>query len=238
MFADEISIDTLEYKQPANNRSGGKVVHVTTVPGSLDWKDRMRFQLSESESENLQTTVWPLSSPMPGQDTGRRTLELTIESDRLLDWLSKLDARNTEEAVKRSPEWFKKSLDPAAVQGMYNNLVKVPSKPELRPSVRVKVKCGQDYPTNIFRVQSEEGRELKYTKGSVEDLQKGVKCMVVVETSGLWFMSRQFGMSLTASDILVWPSKRMTGINAFRMSKDLSVKEVPGDASQPMDMDE
>ena len=220
MFCTAVDLDSLEYKPPASNRSGGKVVHISTVPGSSDWKDRMRFQMSENDKQNLQNAVWGLSSPLPGQDATRRTLELSIESEELLTFLTQLDEKNVDTAVKQSPEWFRKQLEPDAVRQMYVNLVKPPFKPEQKPTVRVKVKCG-DYPTNIYVVEERDANgNLHYSKGSAEDLGRNVKCLVMVETVGLWFMSRQFGMSLTASEILVWPNRRSTGIGAFTMSSD------------------
>ena len=220
MFCSAIDIDNLEYKAPTNNRSGGKVVHVSTVPGSGDWKDRIRFQMSENDKQNLQSAVWGLSTPLAGQDASRRTLELTIESEQLLDFLERLDDKNVQTAIKQSPEWFRKQVDADAVKQMYVPLAKSPAKPDLKPTVRVKVKCG-DYPTNIYVVQdTDSDGNLHYAKGTPDDLARNVKCLVMVETVGLWFMSRQFGMSLTATEILVWPNRRSTGIDAFTMAKD------------------
>lgn len=217
MFCTSIDIDALEYKPPTSNRSGGKVVHVSTVAGSADWKHRIRFQMSENDKQNLQSAVWGLSTPLPGQDSSRRTLELTIESPALLGFLERLDDKNMSCAISQSPEWFKKTLEPDAVRNMYVKLVKEPTKADQKPTVRVKVKCG-DYPTNIYVVQDIDGDgNLTYTKGSPDDLVRNVKCLVMVETVGLWFMSRQFGMSLTATEILVWPNRRSTGIDAFSL---------------------
>lgn len=218
MFCDGINIDALEYKPPTSNRSGGKVVHVSTVPGSSDWKDRVRFQMSENDRVNLQEAVWGLSTPLPGQDASRRTLELTIESPQLHTFLDKLDKHNLATAVKQAPEWFRKSVEEDAVRSMYVPLVKPPSKPDQKPTVRVKVKCGE-YPTNIYVVtDTDDAGNITYVQGTVEDLTRKVKCLVMVETVGLWFMSRQFGMSLTATQILVWPNRRSTGIDSFTMS--------------------
>ena len=221
MFCSHIECSALEYKSVTTNKSGGKVVQVSTKPGSHEWKDRMRFQMSEDQTQNLQTAVWGLSTPMPGQDASRRTLELTVDSPALLSFLQKLDARNVSEASERCMEWFKKSIEPDALSGMYVALLRQPSKPDAPHTVRVKVKCGGAYPTNIFVVKSEENGEIQYTKGTHDDLTRGVKVMAMVETGGLWFMSRQFGMSLTATELLVWPTtKRPTGIDAFTFAGD------------------
>ena len=228
MFCTSIDVNALEYKAPTNNRSGGKVVHVSTVPGSSDWKDRMRFQMSEDEGHNLQTAVWGLSTPLAGQDVNRRTLELTIESPDLHSFLEALDKKNMETAVSQSPEWFRKTLDAEAIKQMYVALVKEPNKPENKPTVRVKVKCG-DYPTSIYVVQDHDNNgNLSYIKGTPDDLARNVKCLVMVETVGLWFMSRQFGMSLTATEILVWPNRRSTGIEAFTMSGATKLQQQRG----------
>lgn len=234
-FCDSISVEKLDYRPPAANRSGGKVVHVYTVPGSREWEHRIRFQMSEDQTKNLQNAVWGLSSPLPGQDASRRTLELSIESPTLLKFLDDLDKKNIDVAKQNSPEWFKKNLDEDAIKNMYVYLVKQPSKEGQKPTVRVKVKCTEQYPTNIFVVQSCEGNELKYTKGTPEDLTKNSKCMAIVESVGLWFMSRQFGMSLTATDILVWPNRRMSGIDAFTFDNAVVQKVEAPPAPVPVD---
>lgn len=221
-FCTKIDIANLEYKEPQANRSGGKVVHVSTIRGSTEWKDRIRFQMSENETQNLQTAVWGLGTPLPGQDTSRRTLELSIESPDLLDFLERLDENNVKKAVDNSPVWFKKSVEESAVRQMYVKMVKEPMKPGMSATVRVKVKCG-DYPTKIYIVHDEGNGKLTYTRGTVEDLARNVKCLVMADTVGLWFMSRQFGMSLTATEILVWPNKRATGIDAFTLTSSVLV---------------
>ena len=224
MFCTHIDLDNLEYKPPAANRSGGKVVHVSTVKGSADWKDRIRFQMSEDNRQNLQQAVWGLSTPLPGMDASRRTLELTVESPALHTFLENLDAKNVDTAISQAPEWFRKSVDADAIKNMYVPLVKPPQKADMKHTVRVKVKCG-DYPTNIYVVDStDDDGNLTYVKGTPEDLTRNAKCMVMAESVGLWFMSRQFGMSLSATDIVVWPNRRNTGINAFTMAADTKLK--------------
>lgn len=223
-FCNKIQINSLEYKEPQANRSGGKVVHVSTVPGSTEWKDRIRFQMSEDQTKNLQTAVWGLGTPLPGQDTSRRTLELSVESPDLLKFLEEMDENNVKKALENSPVWFKKNVEESSVRQMYVKMVKEPVKPGAPSTVRVKVKCG-DYPTNIYLVQREENGTLTYTRGVPEDLTRNVKCLVMAETVGLWFMSRQFGMSLTATEILVWPNKRATGIDAFTLTNSVVVQK-------------
>jgi len=227
MFCTNINLDNLEYKPPSTNKNNGaKVVNVSTVKGSMEWKDKIRFQMSESDKENLQVMTWGLSTPVPGQDASRRSLELTIESPDLLKFLTDLDEKNVQTAVQNAPEWFKKSLSYNEIKPMYVNLVRDPVKEGTKSTVRVKVKCGDTYPTNIYVVQStDENGNISYTKGGPDDLTRNSKCMMIVETVGLWFMQRSFGMSLTAQEILVWPSRRSVGIDAFTFNSNTSVTQ-------------
>ena len=224
MFVASIDLSKLEYRSPTSNKNGGKVVHVSTQQGSLEWKDRLRFQMSEDQNTNRQTAIWGLSTPLQqNQDTSRRTLEVSIESPCLLKFLQDLDEQNMRVAQEKSEEWFKKSLSSEQIRNMYVTLVKPPSKEGSKHSVRVKVKCTDSYPTNIFAAKASDTNVFSYNKASHDELTKNVKCMIMCETVGLWFMSRQFGMSLTATDIVVWPNKRTTGIEAFTLSNNVKM---------------
>jgi hypothetical protein len=210
MFCTAIDIEKLEYKAPTSNKTGLKVVNISTVPGSADWNDRIRFQMCEDERTNRQTLPWGLSTPMAGQDESRRSLELTIESPALRDFLTKLDDHNVRIATLKSEEWFKKQLTEDQVRNMYTPIVKEPKAPSNKETLKVKVKTTTKNATNVFRVVSAEPA-LEYVPGTTDDLVRNAKCMVMVETSGLWFGPRQFGMSIAATDIIVWMPKQVTG---------------------------
>lgn len=216
-FVTSLQIETFEYKPPVSQKNGSKTVYVSTVSGSTDWKDRIRFQMSEDNTTNLQKTVWGLSAPLSGQESNKRTLELTIESPNLLKFLNELDIHNVKCATENCESWFKKKMDKSAIEEMYVPIVKPKISEDSTDTVKIKVKC-QERPTNIYIVDKEENGKMSYSPGSINDLVKGVKVFVMVETAGLWFMSKQFGMSLTALDMFVWPNKTKSGINAFTLS--------------------
>ena len=192
-FCSNIDLSSMQYMNMTATKMGGKSVPVTTKNGSCDWKDRVRFQMSENNRQNLQTAVWNASPPMNATADGatRMSLELTIESPALNEFLCALDKQNIEKAKENAHLWFK-NVDPQMVNQMYVPLMRsTPSK----PTVKVKVKCGEKYSTDVFVVR-EENSVIRHTRGVHTDITKGSKCLVVVESSGLWFMNRQFGMSL------------------------------------------
>lgn len=228
MFCSSINIADLHYRPMQANRSGGKTVPVSTKADSDSWDHNLRFQMSEDNNTNLQNAVWGLSTPLPGQDGTRRALELTIESPTLKKFLEGLDARNVKEGCEHATEWFKPPATAETVPTMYSPIL----KPDNAETVRVKVKCGER-PTNVYIVHGTSPTgELQYEKGTHNDLTRNAKCLVMVETTGLWFMSRQYGMSLVATDIMVWPSKPVTGIEAFTMSNVNKLSQV-APVSQP-----
>lgn len=223
-YIGDVSLSNLEYKDLSMQKNGAKVAYVTTVKGSSSYNDRLRFQLNK-DTNILATATWGLSKILPGQDASKRMLELTIEDEETFNTLTKLDNMNIQVAVDNSETWFKKKLDVQTIKDMYVPIVKPRAKIEFKDSVKVKVKC-EELPTEIWVVQEEIDNVIKYTVGTLEDLSKGTKILAIVETSGLWFMSRQFGMSFTAKQLLVWPNKITTGINAFTLSEGQSLMEV------------
>ena len=141
----DVNIGQLEYKPPKQNQSGGKTVFISTVPGSNEFNDRLRFQMSLDQHVGLQSALFGVSQPMPGQEDKRRALDLSVENEELMTFLQQLDRNNVEVAVRNANEWFKKPLDQAQVESMYIPLVKMPNDPKYRPTVRTKLKVNEQY---------------------------------------------------------------------------------------------
>ena len=233
----DVQVNALEYKEPRpNTQTGGKMVNVSTVPGSNDYNHRLRFQMSPDAQTDLQTALYGLSTPMAGQtDDRRRTLELSIDSPELLDFLTRLDQKNIDVATANSEAWFKKSMDRPTVENMYNSMVRQPSSAEYKPTVRTKVKISDRTNTNVWVVkEGGPGDEFQYARGTPADIGKGCRCMVIVETSGLWFASKQFGMSLVVSDIMVWPTQRPP---FFHLGNGIKGREVASSFQESVMMD-
>jgi hypothetical protein len=226
-FCKHINLDAIEYKGITSNKKGQKVVAVSTIPGSTDLTSRLRFQMSENQNAQLQVAVWTLSTPMQGQDASRRTLEVTIDDPNLFHFLEALDKSNVDVATSRCEEWFKKKMDSNTISGMYVPIMRAGVKQDMPYSMRVKVNLSQPYGTNIFVVTDLVDNQLMYHKGGPDDLTKGAKMMIVAETAGLWFMSKQFGMSINATDILVWPNRKVYGMSAFSLIGVKPVEQYP-----------
>lgn len=213
-----IDIDAMHYMPLSVNKSGGKQVNVTTVKDGDVWADRFRFQLSVDISDK-RISPFGLSPPFSNDaNPNRRTLCLNLDNAELLTFFENLDKHNVKMATENSVPWFKKQLDEATIRAMYVSCVKPSDIDGKPPLLKVKVKCPtpeNNKCTSIFNVNKEEGDKISANPCGVESLQSNCPMLIVVETPGMWFMSRQFGMSLTCTEIMVWKQKKRTGIDSF-----------------------
>ena len=132
---ETIDLNKLEYKEPHKNKQGGTIIRISQVPGSIDPKDRLRFQMSEDHRTNLLCAPWGLAAPMAGMDTSNRKLDVTIESDALLKFLRELDNKN----LMAATYWFRNSISRAQIEKMHVPIVRPPYKNGLKSTVRVNV---------------------------------------------------------------------------------------------------
>lgn len=233
MFPEASWINDIVYREPQLNKNGSRTVSVS-LEGS-----RLCFQTAPNQEQDLQVATWGLSPPMPGAaPEAKRNLQLTIESEELESFLRGLDEKNQQVAADNSAEWFKKSLDRDAIAQMYVPLVK-PGKDGGKPMVTMKVKVS-DPATKVYVVHSGGGdSNLKYSEGVPDDITRGSKILAMVDTTGLWFMPRQFGMAFTVKEMFVWKhqsSKR--GPEAFSLSANTKVMRVEAQPSHVEDEEE
>lgn len=210
-----------------NKKTGAKSVKVSTVPGSNSIEHNVRFQLGVYETGELLRAPFGVSTPMQGQEASvRRDLDLSIESDDMVAFLRALDERNLQAAVDNSMAWFKREIDKPVLRDRFRPLVKdpPPSHPEYRPTVRTKLVVDAERGnTDIFLVTKEDTsgpvpRIVNYERVSMNEIARGSKVIAIVESNGCWIGANQFGMSLTLTSLLVWPTRQSRGIEAFALA--------------------
>lgn len=225
MFPDQSWINDLVYREPQLNKNGSRTVSV-----SLDGS-RLCFQTAPDQETNLQIATWGLSPPMPGAaPDAKRNLQLTVESKELETFLSSLDEKNQQVASDHSSDWFKRSLDRDAIGQMYVPLLKE-GKDGGKPMVTMKVKVNEA-PTKVYVVEGGDPSSLKYSEGGPADITRGSKVLAMVETTGLWFMPRQFGMAFTVKEMFVWkPQSSKRGPESFSLSANTKLMRVSATSS-------
>ena len=221
----DFDINALAYgtEVRTNKTTGAKSVDVTTCKNSTSDEHKIRFQLGVYDGELLRAP-FGVSKPAPQQENStRRDLDLSIETDDCLDFLRRLDESNLSAAVDHSMDWFRKQLDKAVLRDRFKPIVRDSPKPEYRPTARTKIVVDAERNnTQIFRVtketpakEGEAARIDEYVPATMADIQKGSKVMAIVETNGLWLGANQFGMSLNVTHLIVWPARQTRGIEFF-----------------------
>lgn len=140
----------------------------------------------------------------------RRNLELSADDLKLQEWVGKFDELNIAKAHENSEKWFRKSLSKEALSELYRQCLQKSSKDpdKFAPLVRLKVSESGKSPTNVFVVYKDpESGEEKYKRGTVDDINRNAHIVPICEVSGLWFVSKGFGATLVATDILCWPAE-------------------------------
>jgi len=192
-------------KEPKRNSNGG---FNSFIDMNETTKETPRIQWAEC------TAKFGLSDPMEGST--RRNLELSVKDDAMLKWIRGFDNSNIEHVAEFSEMYFKKKLTEDVLgQTLYR--YSAPDHPEgkYEPLWRVKVIMTGTSKTNFFKVEEEKNVE----SGEIEKvivpcdssvLQPWCRVLPITTLTGLWFVSKGFGATFVATDLLIWeqPKKR------------------------------
>tara|TARA_B110000046_G_C12987000_1_gene396100 strand:- start:771 stop:1454 length:684 start_codon:yes stop_codon:yes gene_type:complete len=209
---DACSIDTnnLFFGVARREKNGQLIVPISTDAHSFSYATRLRFQLGQDQHRMLQSP-FGFNALMEGQpkDTPRRNMDLT-PTPELEAKLNELDRWVNENASARSQDFFKT---------VTLNKQHVPTVRILQNGtkiVRVKVPVG----TNAADVSTIEPngvvRPADWTK-----LGRGLKVIAIVDTPGIWHNPTQFGISLTARQLLIEETAVAAGLSAFNLAPGL-----------------
>lgn len=224
---DNYSFSELVLGKPETSKKGGCSVYIQASP--LD-TSTPKVQLVR-DGEPLLRSPFGLNSSDEAAHVDRKMLELTIVAPDLLDFFGRLDEYIQHVAIKNCDAWFKKTLSETDIRNMYKPVLAKRGEGCLS-MVRLKVNVGDKKPVQIFRAKRMHD-SLVYSHGSPEDLNKTNEYMPIISLPGIWFMNRQFGVSLSLSSMLVFPGKKHT----FPFSLGVPVVNDCADTDDDSDLD-
>lgn len=175
----------------------------------------------------------------------RLNMQLHIHNDGLLKFLTNAEAALVKAAVENSskPTWFKKQLTPDQVDSLIKHVVEVeypknkdgtvvPDSKPYPPCFRAKVNVGGDHEllTEVYMVTDldEVNKKIKCKRIPSHRVQPDVKkhsqVVAVCQITGVWFMSKEFGLGITVKRMFVFPPKRQVdadfNMGEFKMEID------------------
>jgi len=213
----KVDMTKFVYKAPQKNTKGGMNAYIDestenqSNPKVQFPKCRCPFGISDKKAD--------------ANEFARRNLELSADDEGMLKWIQQFDEQNVSVAAKNSETWFRKKLSADALSTtLYRHCAQVSQKDpdKYAPLVRVKVTETGKNTTNVFIVYTDpKTGEEKYKRGGFDALTQNCHVVPIVDFSGLWFVSKGFGCTLSATDLLVWPSEKEEefGFVGFSMAK-------------------
>ena len=151
----------------------------------------------------------PFDPEKQPENPNRKSVELTIESQSLLEQLQALDSHNLKVANENCVKWFGKKLGEETIMEKYIPLVKEgkdENKGKYKPTLKVRFNTDRNsynY-TKFFEIVADaQGKQIPVEK-TWEILKQHSSVVPIIRVSGLWF-SQNFGMSIEATDMIVFP---------------------------------
>lgn len=210
------------YKDPSKGGKGNMSIYIDESTSS---KRSPKFQLGEK----MRAPFGVRMTDYEGRSDGpRKNLELAVEDAALIKFMDSIDHQTIAHAAKHSKELFRKELTEEQLATLYRRTAQPDDTGRFAPLMRLKVTMpGQKQPTRIWRYTKNPLGSPEYVPGEVEDLKKGCHVTPVVELSSIWFASNMFGVTINATDLLVYPNPNAADEAAF----PFTVSE--GDAVDP-----
>ena len=129
----------------------------------------------------------------------KKKLEFKVADQATLSAGEAIDAAACAFALKESVSLFGKQLSEEIVASMYRPVI-TPAKAEGQLSLmRIKVNTAGDNETN-FLMKTDSGMR----KAEMDEVTKKTEAMAIVKPL-LWVAGKQWGVTLTATDVLVFP---------------------------------
>ena len=222
----EISPELFYDDKVTKLENGMNVVYISKVHrGGKD--DRFRFQMCtdrhdfKSEDSLVETPFGYKPNPM---NLGEKKATIALECPQeVLSFLDKLDDCNKDYASSNCEKLFKKAMTESQLSEHYVSLVRLPAEDKAGkypPLVNVKVALeGKDATViDIYKGHEWKDGKLEIFKetGTVHDITPKCKMAVVCKITSLWLKWPQWGASVAAESILLFPkAETARGIDAF-----------------------
>lgn len=194
-----------DYKAPRKGSNGAWNSFVDTSANS---RQTPQAQLAQCVSK------FGVSDPSEQNPTStRRNLDLSVTDTDMIAFFKELDRKNCGAAALHSKSTFNKEYTADMLyETIYLKTIK-DADPRYEPLLRTKVVVGGEMRnrTKIYVVTGtdpESGEDI-FEDGTFEDITKYSKVVPIVDFRGLWFASRQFGMTVVVRTLMVWPSDKV-----------------------------
>jgi hypothetical protein len=217
---EQFDSSSVVFSKMKKNKNGGKAVYINAQGNKKLYLQlpfmRSPFGLSAFTDEATNKTSY--------------SLDLSFDKDNegavaLMEKLSALDTKIVETVAANSKEWLGKPYNIEVIkEALYKPIIR-PGKDEYPSTMKLKL---MTKPTGEF---IPEAYNMAQESIPVDSIEKGQKCMCIVDINQIWFIDNKFGVSLRVSQILCehsakLPSFAFQGVETVSASEDEEDEEI------------
>tara|TARA_R110002153_G_scaffold33572_2_gene101256 strand:- start:82 stop:774 length:693 start_codon:yes stop_codon:yes gene_type:complete len=195
---DHFEPSTVILSKMKKNKNGGKTVYINAPENKKLYIQlpfmRSPFGLSAFTDEATNKTSY--------------SLDLSFDTDNeqandLMEKLKQLDERIVKTVADNSKEWLGKSYNIEVIkEALYKPLVR-PGKDDYPSTMKLKL---MTKPSGEFIA---EAYDSSHKSIPVDGIEKGQKCMCIVDFNQVWFIDNKFGVSVRLSQVLCEQSQKL-----------------------------
>lgn len=196
--SSDFSAKSVGFSKLRKNKNGGKTVY-----------------LNAGDNKKLYVQLPFMRSPyglsaFTDEGTGRTTysLDLSFDTDNteameLHDTLKELDEIIVNTVAENSKEWLGKEFNVAVLrEALYKPMVR-PGKEPYPSTLKLKIATKPD---GTF---VPEAYNFRKESVSLDTIEKGQKCMAIVDISSIWFIDNKFGVTVRLQQTLLEQSTKL-----------------------------
>ena len=203
----EFSPASVQFSKLRKNKNGGKAVYLNAGDNKKIYVQfpfmRSPYGLSAFTDEGTGRTSYSLDLSFDPDNT---------EAMELHDKLKELDDIIVNTVAKNSKEWLGKEFNVAVLkEALYKPMVR-PGKEQYPATIKLKIltKSDGEFVPEAYSMRKE--------RVSLDTVEKGQKCMAIVDLNQIWFIDNKFGVTIRLQQTLLeqsakLPSFAFQGIN-------------------------
>lgn len=121
------------------------------------------------------------------------------EQLQYLKWLLSIENNNINKACESSEKWFKKQFDANLLKEFYFKSVMDCTQPQkYSPTYTTRIQTRRGDESFVTKFFDKTGKEITF-----EQVRAGSRVRPLIETTGLWFANKSFGMSFRLAQLMV-----------------------------------
>jgi len=196
--SSDFTTSSVNFSKLRKNKNGGKAVYLNAGDNK---KLYIQFPFMRSP--------YGLSA-FTDEGTGRTSYSLDLSFDpdnadamELHDKLKALDEIIVNTVAENSKEWLGKEFNVEVLkQALYKPMVR-PGKEQYPATIKLKVLTKPDgsFVPETYNVQKEQV--------SLDSIEKGQKCMAIVDFNQIWFIDNKFGVTIRLQQVLLEQSVKL-----------------------------